>query len=141
MRFRNSVKASEMSLSLIPNVLNTVNVLLLVREPLSMINPEMFKASNIQDMIRTIVVRRHNAIGAHALINNRLQRLPFRVRNHFRLHTPSTLEQPKDRDFSRSPSPASSFPHPTNIAFIHTSTSPAKGVSSRVARSILVRSR
>ena len=62
-----------MSLRLVPEILNTVDVILLVYKELGMVDPKVFKVRNIQDIIAFPTVGIDDAIRHDLALYDRIQ--------------------------------------------------------------------
>ena len=63
MRLGNTVELTHLALGLVPEILDTIDVVPVVREELAMIDPEVVKVGYIQHVLTAPAVRIDDAIG------------------------------------------------------------------------------
>ena len=113
------IEFAQVSLTLVPEILDPIDVFVLLHQALGKIEAVMFKLGDIEDIIGSIRVRIHDAIWNDPILHNAPQRLGFRIRDHFRVNPAPPLENPKDRHFPGCPSATLAFSPATEITFIH----------------------
>lgn len=64
MHFRNAVKLSQMAFSLIPKILNSVNMVLFFCEVSTVIDTKMIKLTHIKHIIASVEISVHNTVQA-----------------------------------------------------------------------------
>lgn len=74
-----AVKSSQVTLSLISKILDSIDVVLLVCKQFRMIDTAVVKIRNIQGIVDTERVGVHNAVGLHFLLDDRQQSLSFGI--------------------------------------------------------------
>ena len=77
--FWHPIGFAQMTLSLIPEILDPVDVVLAQRKVLRVVNPVIPKGGNVQHIIRAVAVGVHDAVGDDLLLHDAHQRLPVRV--------------------------------------------------------------
>ena len=98
--FRNAVIFAQM-FRLIPKVFNAIDVIMLVRKELTVIDSIVLKLGHIQRIIGTIIVSVDNAIRHHLLTNERQKGLNLGIRNHLGVALTSPLQNAKDGHLAR----------------------------------------
>ena len=63
-----------MALRLVPEILDTVDVIPLLGKGLGVVDPEVFEVRHIQHVVTPPAVRIDDAVGHHLASNNRYQR-------------------------------------------------------------------
>ena len=71
-----AVETAQMSLSLVPAVLDPVDVGSAIREQLRMVNPHVVKIGNVQHIIAPPAVRINNAVGHDLAVRTDISVLP-----------------------------------------------------------------
>ena len=95
MSLRDTVEFAHMTLGLVPEILDAVDVNLLVCEQFRMVDPEVMKIRHIEHVVPSTAIRVDNA-----------------VRDDLRINLPAALKQRKYRDFSSSAASAPTVPSP-----------------------------
>ena len=80
MGFGNTVKLAQMAFSLVPKILNSVDVITTFRKVCAVIDAKMMKFTHIQYIITCIAICINNAVGLHLLTNDWQQSCGFRIR-------------------------------------------------------------
>ena len=73
MHLRNAVKFTHMALRLVPEILNTVDVIPVLGKELRVVDPEVFEVRHIQHIVAPPAVRIDDAVGHHLALNDRYQ--------------------------------------------------------------------
>jgi len=113
-----AVEPSGMALGLVPEILNPVDMVLPVNEPLRMVNPDVVKVRDVQRIIAPEGVRVHDAVWHDHALHDGQKRRASSVRNHDRVDPSSTLQQAENRNFTGSTSASFAFPDSVEIALI-----------------------
>ena len=69
----NTVELTHLALGLVPEILDTIDVVPVVREELAVIDPEMVKVGYIQHVVTAPTVRVDDAIGNDLALDDRHQ--------------------------------------------------------------------
>ena len=69
----NTVELTHLALRLVPEILDTVDVVPVVREQLAVIDPEVVKVGYVQHVVTAPAVRIDNAIGNDLALDDRHQ--------------------------------------------------------------------
>ena len=91
MNFWDAIIFSEVPFCLIPEVLNSIDMIVFVGKKLRMVNAIMLKFRYIQDIIRSITICIHNAVWLDFLPNNRYKRCRFRIVNDLSINLTTTF--------------------------------------------------
>ena len=113
-----TIKFPQMSLRLIPEILDSVDMIFPLGKQGGVINPSMMKRGNIQRVIALQGVRIHHTIGHHFLMNDGKQGLGFGIRNDTGVDFAFALQKPEYRHFASSASAALPFPHAAKITLV-----------------------
>ena len=95
-----AVETAQVSLGLIPEVLNPIDVVSAIRKKPRMIDPYMMEVRNIQHIISLPTIRINNAVGYNLALNDRHQRLAGSILDDLHINLASTLQQPVNKHFS-----------------------------------------
>ena len=106
-----------MSFFLIPEIFNTIDMVLFVDKKLGMINAEVFKFRDIQNSVRGIAICINNAVWLDSLLYNGHERFRF-VFDDLCKDLPATLQNAEYRRFSRSFPSSFSFSYAFKVALI-----------------------
>ena len=71
MRLWNTIEFAHMTLGLVPEILDTIDVIVAVGKQLGIVNPEVMKARHIQHVIAPPTVRIDDAVGDYLAFNDR----------------------------------------------------------------------
>jgi len=117
--FGNASIFAQVPFGLIPKVFDAIDVVMLVRTELTVIDAIVLKVRHIQVIVGTIIVGIHNTIRDNLLTDDGQKGLRFGIRNHLRIYLPSPLQDTKDGHFaSRSPASFAFAPAP-KVGLIH----------------------
>lgn len=75
MLFRDTVEFTHMTLGLVPEVLDTVDMVSTLGKEFRMVDPEVFERANVQRVIAPPTIRIHDAVWCHFALDNRHKRL------------------------------------------------------------------
>jgi len=109
----------QVTLGLIPKILNAIDVVVTIDTPLQVIDSIVFKFRYIEYFVRRQTIRIHNAIWMHLGVDDFLQGLRFRVGQNLRVDSSIALQDAKYGDLTRSTSATNATPVTSKIAFIH----------------------
>lgn len=82
----NAIEFSHMSLRLVPEIFDTVNVVLFIREQLGMIDPMMPEVTHVQRVVRPEIICVNNTVGLNLFLNNGQDRFCLRIGNDRGVH-------------------------------------------------------
>jgi hypothetical protein len=68
---RNTVEFAQVALCLVPEILDSVDVIMGIREEFGVVDPKMLEVRNIQHIVGLPAVRIDNAVRDHFALNNR----------------------------------------------------------------------
>ena len=68
-----AVESAQVAFGLVPEVLDSIDVVFLVGEPFRMVNPQVLELRDIKDVVGTEGIGIHNTVGRHTLLNDRQQ--------------------------------------------------------------------
>ena len=91
-----SVVAAHVSLSLVPKVLNAVDMAFLFDECFRMIDADVMELRDIQHIVGSETVGVDNAVRLDAIPNNSQQSLCLGILDHHCIHLTATLEETED---------------------------------------------
>ena len=86
MLFGNTVKFTHMTLGLVPEVLNAIDVIVAISEKLGIVDPKVVKVQHIQHIIASPTVGVNDAIRDHLALYDRNQRGRSRVWDNLRVN-------------------------------------------------------
>ena len=115
----NPVEFPQVTLRLVPEILDAVDVVLLVCKELGVVDPKVLEVRDIQYIRARPTVGINDAVGDDFALDDRYQGSRPGVGNDLRLNPSTTLQQTENRDFSRSPTAPLSFAATAEIGFIH----------------------
>ena len=72
MRLWNTIKLAQMTLRLVPEILNPVDVILLVGKEFRMVDPQVLEVRDIQYVIAAPAIRIDNTVRHHFLLDDRI---------------------------------------------------------------------
>jgi len=113
-----AVETSQVALGLVPEILDAIDVVLPVHEPLGMIDPYMVEVRDIQRIIALESVRVDDAVRQDHTLHDGEKRRASGVGNHDRVDPSTALQQSENRDFSGSTSATFAFPDPSEVALV-----------------------
>ncbi len=119
MVFGNTIVLAQMPFGLIPKVFNPIDVIMLVRKKLAVIDAIVLKLRYIQGIVRTIIVSVHNAIRHHLLPDDGQKRLRLGIRNHLRVDLAAPLQNAKDGHLAGGASSSLAFASAPKVGLIH----------------------
>lgn len=108
-----------MAFRLIPKVFDAIDVVMLVRKELTMIDSIVLKLRYIQRIVGTIIVSIDNTIRHDLLTDDGQKGLSLGIRNHLRVDLPAPLQNAKDGHLARSSTPSFSFTATPKVGLIH----------------------
>src|ERR1700722_5873299 len=92
---RDSIEAAHVTLGLIPEVLDAVDMVFLIGEELRMIDAEVLEAGYIENVVGTEGVGVDDAVGDDLVLEDGLQGLALGVRDDLRIDLAAAFEQAK----------------------------------------------
>ena len=92
MRLRHTIKFAQMTLGLVPKILDPIDVIFGIHEGFGMVDPVVFEITDIEHIIATSVIRIDDAIGYNFAGHDRHQRLTRRIRNDLCIDSSATLK-------------------------------------------------
>lgn len=113
-----AVVSAQVSLGLVPEIFDAVDVVLSIGEELRVIDPHMMEIGDVELIIGAKAVGVDDAVRLHFTGNNRDQRVRLRVLHRQDEDASATLEKSEYGNLSRCAATALSLPYPTEIAFI-----------------------
>jgi len=116
--FRYAVVAAHMSLSLVPKVLNAVDMAFLFDECFRMIDPNVVELRNIQHIVGSEAIGIHDAVRLDAISNNSQQSLCLSVLNHHSVDPAATLEETENGHLTGRSSTSLAFSNTSEVAII-----------------------
>ena len=114
----NAIESSQMTLRLVPEVLDAVDMVSGFDKFLRVINAVMSELRDIQGVIAQKAISIDNAVWLDCLSNDRNQRILLGIRNDNDVHLAASLEQPKHRNFASRAASALPFPGAAKVAFV-----------------------
>ena len=87
----NTIKFAHVALGLVPEILDAINVIMLGREQLGMVDAVMLEIANIEHIIAAPAVRIDDTIWNHFALDDGYQRIAFSIRDNLRIHTATAL--------------------------------------------------
>ncbi len=115
----NPVEPAQMALCLVPEVLNSIDVVVFVGKALRMVDPDMMEAGDIQGDVDGEAIRVDDAVGLDHAFHDRHQRGLPGVGNHHRVYPAGALQQPENRHFPGGSTTSFPFTDSTEIALVH----------------------
>ena len=119
MGLRDTVEFAHVTLGLVPEILDPVDVVPLVGEQLRVIDPKVFEVGDVERVVALPAVGIDDAIGDDLALNNRQQSSAGSIGNDLRVNLPATLEKPENRDFPRRTTTSLALSLAAEIAFVH----------------------
>jgi len=117
--FGDAVKSSQVALGLVPEILDSVDVVLPVYEALRMVDSDMMEIRDIQGVIAAEAVRVDDAVGQNHAFHDGQQRSATGIGNHDCVDLSSALQQSENRNFSCCSTASFALSDPAEIALIH----------------------
>ena len=118
MGFWNAVVSAQMPLSLVPEILDPVDMVPFLDKFLGMIDPVMPELADIENIVGAEAISIDDAVGFDALTNNPEQCLRLGVRDRNRVDQPTALEQAKDRNLACDAASSLALPAASEIALV-----------------------
>ena len=115
----NPVEFTHVTLRLVPEILNAVDVIPLVGKELGMVDPKMLEVRHIQHIVACPAVGINDAVRHHFTLDDRYQGRGPGVGNDLRVNPAATLQQPEYRDFPPSAPAALALSSAAEIALVH----------------------
>jgi len=101
----NAVKFAHVALSLVPEILDAIDVAVPVREQFRMVDPVMFEGRDIQYVVRAEGVGIDDAVRHDFVLQDGFQGLAFYIWNDFRIDLATPLQRPNTGTFPAAPRP------------------------------------
>lgn len=114
-----AIEPAQMAFGLVPEVFNSINMVLSFNKSLRMIDPKMPKIGDVQSVVTLKSIRVDDAVGLDHLLHNREQRVGTSIGEHDGIDAPSSFQEPENRDFSCRSASALAFSHATKVTFIN----------------------
>ena len=95
-----AVESAQMTLGLIPKVLDAVDVILALSQVLGVVDAHMVEVGNIQGIADSESVCIDNAVGTYLLFNDGHDSLPFCIGDYSGVNLSFALQDPKDGHFA-----------------------------------------
>lgn len=108
-----------MALRLAPEILDAIDVVLLVRELLRMVDPQVLESGRIEDVVPLPAIRIDDAVRDYLALYNRIQRGRRGIRNDPRVDLPTPLKDAENRYFASCTSPSLTFAMASEIALVN----------------------
>ena len=115
----NPVEFTHVTLRLVPEILNAVDVIPLVGKELGMVDPKVLEVRDIQYIIARPTVGINDAVGDDFALDDRYQGSRPGVGNDLRVNPAAALQQPEYRDFPPSASASLALSSTAEIALVH----------------------
>ena len=113
-----AVESPKMTLRLVPEILNPIDVVLPIHESFGVIDPDVVEVRDVQRIIPLEGVCVHDAVRQDHALHDGEKRRASDVGDHNCEDPSTTLQQAENRDFARSPSTAFAFPDSSEIALV-----------------------
>ena len=114
-----TIKFALVTLRLVAEILDAVDLVPLVCKELGVVNPKVLEVRNIQRIVALPAVGINDAIRNDFPLDDRHQGLGAGIRNDLRVDPSTTLQQTENRGLSRSTTAPLSFAATAEIEFIH----------------------
>ena len=101
MRLGNPIEFPHVTLRLVPEILDSVDVVLLVGKELGMVDPQVLEVRDIQHIVGLPAVGINDAVGNDFALDDRYQGIGSGVGNDLRIDPASALQQAEYWDFPR----------------------------------------
>ena len=118
MVFRHAVEFPHVALRLVPEILDTVDVVLFVCKQLRVIDPHMTEIGDIEGVVAGPGIRVDDAIGQDHAVYDRHQGLGAGVGDHLRVDLAAAFEDAEDGDLAGSATASLSLTFAAEVAFI-----------------------
>ena len=115
----NPIEFPHVTLRLVPEILNAVDVVPLVGKELGMVDPQVLEVRDIQHIVGLPAVGIYDAVGDDLALDDRYQGIGSGVGNDLRIDPPSALQQAENRDFPRRATTALALAPPAEIGLVH----------------------
>ena len=100
---RNTVETAHMTLGLIPEVLDAVDVVLLIGEQLGVVDAVVLEAGYIEHVVGAEGIGIDDAVGDYLVLDDGLQRLALGVRDDLGIDLATAFQQAKHRNLASGP--------------------------------------
>jgi hypothetical protein len=114
-----AVEAAQMTLGLVPEVLDAVDVVVPVGKALAVIDTVVLEAGDVDGVVGSPTVGVDDGVGQDLGAHDRQERLAGSVGDHLGVHFAATLENAKDRNLPGSASTPFAFAHATEVTLVH----------------------
>ena len=118
MVLRHAVEFPHVALRLVPEILDTVDVVLFVCKQLRVIDPHMTEIGDIEGVVAGPGIRVDDAIGQDHAVYDRHQGLGAGVGDHLRVDLAAAFEDAEDGDLADSATASLSLTFAAEVAFI-----------------------
>ena len=119
MLFRNTIEFPHVTLCLVPKILDAVDVVLLVRKELGVVDPKVLEVRNIQRIVAFPAVGINDAVRNDLTLDDWHQGLGAGIGNDLRVDPSTTLQQPENRDFSSSAASPFAFTPAAKVGLVN----------------------
>ena len=115
----NPIEFLHVTLRLVAEIRDAVDLVLLVCKELGVADPRLLDIRKIQHIVALPGAGINDAVGNDFPLDDRHQGLGAGIRNDLRVDPSTMIQQTENRDFSRSTTAPHSFVEATEIGFIH----------------------
>ena len=117
-RLGNSIVSAKMTLGLVPEVLDAINMATLINKRLVVVDPMVMELGHIQHVVGSIGVSVDNTVRLQPLANDPCERRRLGVGDNRGVDMFTTFKQTEDRDLPGSASPPFSFAHAAEVTLV-----------------------
>ena len=112
------VETPKTALRLVPEIFDSVDMILGVGEQFGMVDPTVMKFGHVKGIVGIECVGVDDAIGLDLLLDDRQQGLGSGVRDDRRVDLAAPLQKPENSDFPGCTPAALALPDPAKVAFV-----------------------
>ena len=116
--FWDAIETSEMSFSLVPEVLDAIDVIDLLGEVFGVIDALMMKAFNVQSVVADEAIGINHAVGLHVRLDDREQRRFASIWDHLSVDLSTAFEDAEHWHFATCTATPFAFPLPTKVTLV-----------------------
>ena len=113
-----SVESTKVSLGLVPEIFNAIDVVPSVGEALGVIDPHVPEGRDVESVVGLEGVREDDAVGSNLFFDDRQESFRFRIGDHDGKNLPAPLEQAEHGYLAGRSSSTFSFADASEVAFV-----------------------
>ena len=113
------VEPAQMTLRLVPEILNSIDMIMFVGKSFGVVDPDVVEAGDVQGVVAGETVGVDDAVRLYHTLHDRQQGGLLGIGNHHRINPARALQQAENRHFACGTTATFTLAHPAEIALVH----------------------